>query len=119
MLVALIVIVLVVALALAGYRYGLPALQNRRPASKVQLSATDRAYLEQVWKHVQGAFVDNPEVAVKLAQTTAANFLEAHAMDASGMPEAPNRDHEPASTEDLRQEMIAIKVWVDHRVGGR
>jgi hypothetical protein len=119
MLVALIVIVLVGALALAGHRYGLPALQSRRPVPKVRLGASDRAHLEQVWKHVQGAFVDHPEVAVKLAQTTAADFLQAHAIDASGMPEAPNRDHEPASTEDLRQEMIAIKVWVDDRVGGR
>lgn len=76
----------------------------------------DRAYLEGVWKHVQGTFVSNPRVAVTLARSTAEGFFMAHGVPTDGLPEGPDGLSETGASEDtetLRLKLLAIKTWSD------
>lgn len=79
----------------------------------------DRAYLEGVWKHVQGTFVSNPRVAVTLARSTAEGFFAAHGVSTEGLPEGPDAPGAPGEagdgedTETLRLKLLAIKTWSD------
>jgi len=73
----------------------------------------DRAYLDGVWRHVQGTFLSNPRVAVTLARSTAEGFFMAHGVPTDGLPAGPDESGEPEDTETLRQKLLAIKTWTD------
>jgi hypothetical protein len=83
-----------------------------------RFTAADRAYLDGVWKHVQGTFVNNPRVAVTLARSTAEGFFTAHGVPTEGLPEGPDPVPESGpdgaeDTETLRLRLLAIKAWSD------
>jgi hypothetical protein len=78
-----------------------------------RFTAADRAYLDGVWKHVQGTFVSNPRVAVTLARSTAEGFFTAHGVPTEGLPEGPEPESPEEDTETLRLRLLAIKAWSD------
>lgn len=93
-----------------------------------RFTEADRAYLDGVWKHVQGTFVTNPRVAVTLARSTAEGFFTAHGVATDGLPAGPDAPsgtgdaqgtggtegaEDTEDTETLRQKLLAIKTWSD------
>ncbi|WP_194892424.1 hypothetical protein [Catenulispora pinisilvae] len=83
-----------------------------------RLTEEDREYIEESWRNVErveGAFPDDPEVALAVAHNTVGSVLQARGVDSAQIP-AAREDAASDSPRELRRQLLEYEYIVSELV---